>query len=599
MMRHWLKSPKALVVTPLLLVLVIAAACGGTAATPVIVEKEVIKEVIKEVPVVKEVVKEIVVVATPLPVVQAQPTSAPIVEVVAGGIRGGVMPQLDYADVRQRTLLASTVNNKNVAMMFSGLVEYNPENSDPTEIRCDLCTSWDLAADGMTYTFELNEQAKFSDGHPVTSEDVAYMLLAATCPECIPIRDGETVSTAVQMKAYYEDSQIIDDYTIEIKTLFPSPAFLLALGSETLKVLPKHVEDAGKLQTTSEMGDLVGSGPFIHVKQVKAVSNHYERNPNYFKDGLPYLDGLDQFIIVDSGAGIAAFKAEQVLMSNGADNFSDAEVLVLVEEEAGKLVLQWGIPEGVQFMFFNTQAKPFDDVRVRRAVHLAMDREALNDTFTAGQGIPIGTHFPPGLGFAYTNEEAAQLPGMRYVNGEKDPDDLAEGRRLLAEAGIPEQGFEVLLSTRNCCAYPDISAVVIEQLKEAYGWKVDLKVWESAAGFNAYRDHDFSFVVQRRNAVFADPDAFLDANTEGRLLFRWTGRVTPGMQELFDKQARELNVEKRREFMVEIEELLTEDAISTNLYWRRNHQVFNERVKNFFFKQSIRKYETIWCDPQC
>ena len=51
--------------------------------------------------------------------------------------------------------------------------------------------------------------------------------------------------------------------------------------------------------------------------------------------------------------------------------------------------------------------------------------------------------------------------------------------------------------------------------------------------------------------------------------------------------------------MVEIEELLTEDAISTNLYWRRNHQVFNERVKNFFFKQSIRKYETIWCDPQC
>jgi peptide/nickel transport system substrate-binding protein len=445
----------------------------------------------------------------------------------------------------------------------------------------------------------LNEQAKFSDGHPVTSEDVAYSLLAATCPECIPIRDGETVSSTVQVKPYFEDSQIIDDHTLEVTTQFPSPAFLLALGSETWKVLPKHVEDAGKLQTTSEMDDLVGSGPFIHVKQVKAVSNHYERNPYYFKDGLPYLDGLDQYIIVDTGAGIAAYKSEQVLMSNGADNFSDAEVQVLANEEPDKLVLQWGVPDSVQYMFFNTQRKPFDDVRVRRAVHLALDREALNDTFTDGQGLPFGTIFPPGLGFSYTLEEAAQLPGMRYLNGEKHPDDLAEARRLLKEAGIPEEGFEVLLSTRNCCAYPDISAVVMEQLKEAFGWKVGLKVWESAAGYNAYRDHDTYFVVQRGGANFADPDAYLDRYTSGRLLFRWTGRVTPGIQELFDAQARELDVETRRGLMVEIEELLANDVVATGFYWRRDHLIHHERVKNFFFKEHVRKYETIWCDPKC
>ena len=170
---------------------------------------------------------------------------------------------------------------------------------------------------------------------------------------------------------------------------------------------------------------------------------------------------------------------------------------------------------------------------------------------------------------------------------------------MLKDAGIPEKGFEVLLSTRNCCAYPDISAVVMEQLKEAFGWKVDLKVWEAAAGFNAYRDHDFTFVVQRGNANFPDPDAYLDKFTEGRLLFRWTGRTTPGMQALFDKQARELDIGKRRELMVEIDQLYADDVVATLFYWRRNHLVLNERVKNFFFKQSVRKYETIWCDPKC
>ncbi len=293
MNAQWSFKPRFLLLTPLVLALVLVIACGSTAAPePVVVEKEVIKEVSKEVEVtrevvvVKEVPAEIKVLPTVETIVQAQPTAPPVEVMAKEGIQGGRMPQLDYADVRQRTLMASSINNKNVAMIFNGLVEYNPETEDQTDLRCDLCTSWELAEDGVTYTFHLHPDAMFSDGHPVTSEDVAYSFSASACPECIPIRDGETVSSTIQVKAYFDDSKIIDDHTIQIKTLNPTPAFLLALGSETWRVIPKHVEDAGQLQTTVNMEDLVGSGPFIHTRQVKAVSNHYDRSPNYFKEGL-------------------------------------------------------------------------------------------------------------------------------------------------------------------------------------------------------------------------------------------------------------------------------------------------------------------------
>lgn len=606
MLQGKLTSPKALVLTPLLLALVFIIACGGTSATSAPVATAVAQQAQPTAVTSGGTTAQ----ATTAPaqqvsptatvaVVQAQPTAAPVAQASLKGIRGGRVPQLDYADVRQRTLMASSINNKNVAMVFNGLVEYNPETPNPTEIRCDLCTDWELGEDGVTYTFRLNKDARFSDGHQLTAEDVDYTFLASTCPECIAIRDGETVSSTIAIGAYFESSRIIDDFTIEVKTLFPSPAFLLSLGSETWRVLPKHVEDAGQLQTTVAMEDLVGTGPYIHTKQTKAVSNHYDRNPDYFKEGLPYLDGLDQFIIISAGTGVAAFKAGQVLMSNGADNFSDAEVVQLAAEEPDKLDLQWSVPKSVQYIFFNTQAAPFDDPRVRRAVNLVLHRQPLNETFTGGQGIPSAAYFPPGLGFTYTAEENQNQPGTRELNGEKHPDDIAEAKRLLKEAGIPEEGFKILLSTRNCCAYPDISVLVMEQLTRFLDWDVELKVWEASAGFNAYLAHDYTFAVQRGGANYLDPDAFLDRFREGRLFFRWTGYVIPEIPDLFDKQARELDADKRRELLFQIEETIANDPNAAYLYWRVDHLLINKQIQNFFFKEHIRKYDTIWCDPRC
>ena len=148
MVRHSFKSRRALVLTPLLLILFFVIACGAAPAEPVVVEKQVIVE--------KEVIKEVVVIATPAP--------KPVV--VVSPKYGGYINMLDYAAASQSLIHRSQILDKNLAPMFNKLVEFNPETADVGDIRCDLCTSWELANDGMTYTFHLVENAKWWDGEP-------------------------------------------------------------------------------------------------------------------------------------------------------------------------------------------------------------------------------------------------------------------------------------------------------------------------------------------------------------------------------------------------------------------------------------------------
>ena len=292
-----------------MLLLLRAAACGGTAAEPILVEKEVVKEVIKEIPIIKEVVKEHLVTATPGPT--AIPEMAPKY--------GGFINMLDYADVRQRLIHQSSVLNKNLSPMYNKLVEYNPETDDRTDIRCDLCTSWEVAADGVTYTFRLNPDGKWHDGTPVTARDVVFSFDAMVNPDQFELLKGRSTSSTVNAGLYYEagNAREIDTLTAEVVTMFPSAAFIAAIAVETSPVMSyKAVMEDGIVQGIFDFEGLIGSGPYNFVEEVKDVSVTYERWDDYWKPGLPYLDGMKHFIITDPGRAIAAYKTGQILTTN-------------------------------------------------------------------------------------------------------------------------------------------------------------------------------------------------------------------------------------------------------------------------------------------
>ena len=493
------------------------------------------------------------------------------------------------------------------------------------DIRGDLAKSWEQV-DPTTYIFRLHENAKWNDGVPVTSADIAFSLDGAVCVDCNGLDglQGPSRTGAIYTDSYYEagNTRIIDDYTVEVKTMFPAPAFIPTLALDVFKVLPKHtVLGERKAQTIKKPEDFNGSGPFIHKGYTKDVMNEYERNPNYFKEGYPRIDGMRHVILIDSGSQIAAFQTEQVMLPNWiVHQIGVFDALKLAEELKGKVDFHWAGPILAHGVGFNTTKAPFNDVRVRRAIGLAIDRAEMVEVLSGGVHI-MGSPVPPNTLWGRTTEELIKLPGYRYVDAagtpvtgslkgvvglKKDPRDIELAKQLLAEAGLPD-GFDVVLSCRNAVGYCDEAAIFVEQIKKI-GVNATIKTYESAAGYKAYDAGDFQFMIQGRSLAFMDPDVIFGQWSDSTQT-RWgaggapgTNFVHPGgFEELLVKQSKEQDLKKRQAIVRQMEDILmNEDAQYINLFWGARAFPVNTKVKGFKLHPShymLTKWEHLWCDP--
>lgn len=608
-----LTNPKTLIFAPLILLLLFAVACGGTAATsdtPVPGDQGTAREA----PV--EVAKEVPTVAAPTsaPAAIKEETSAGIqsgaaeaqARAIPEGKHGGFINMVQYADVRQRLIHQSSVLNMNMAPLFNNLVEYNPETAEPGDIRCDLCTSWELAEDGVTYTFHLSPEATWSDGTPVTAADVVFSLESMVNPDQFPALEGRSTSTHCNTALYFDsgNSRAIDPKTVEVVINFSAGGFFPAIANHTCVLIAEHVVvGQGIAQGGKDLDALVTSGPFRFVSYEKEVSVEYERNPDYFKEGLPYIDGMKHFVMADSGRVIAAFKAGQVLTSNQSlDNLSPREA-ILLDEEMDNLTMHWAGPISMLYLLMNTSKAPFDQPEVRRAAQLVLDRDAVIETISGGvykRGYPL----PQGFWYSYDDATYEDWPGYRTgTDGGKHPDDIAEARSLLTRVGM-EGPFSITLHARNCCDYPDAAVVIKQQLEEGLGWDITLQVMESGAGFDAYWAGDYQFAVQGGSIFMNDPDAIFARDIRGTTP-QWTGGgrgkyyAPPGLEELFDQQVREPDQERRKELVLEMGRIRDAAAANPYIYWQDRHQGVEHRIQNFNFTYQGMRWEHVWCDPAC
>ena len=624
---------KYLLLTPLLAALLFIIACGGSSpAEQVVVEKEVVKEVVKEVPVEKQVVKEIVVTATPLPgailVGKQEATVAPKPTVQpssAGQVRqGGFITFMDYNAPTQKAIWQwSGSMLKNSSPVFNSLLEFNPETADPMDIRGDLAESWEQT-DDLTYIFHLNKQAKWHDGVPVTAEDIVFSLDGAVCVDCNGLDNlqGPSRTGSIYIDNFYTagNARAIDEHTVEVKTDMPAPAFIPTLSLDVIKMLAKHtVIGEGKTQGMKRPQDFNGSGPFIHQKYTKDVMNEYEANPNYWKEGYPRIDGMRHVIMIDSGTQIAAFQTEQVMLPNWiVHQIGVLDAKRLAVELEGIVDFNWAGPILAHGVGFNTTKAPFDNIKVRRAIQLALDRWEIVDVLSEGVHW-MGSPIPPDTVFGRTTAEWLQVPGYRYVDAAgnpitdtlagkevfKDPRDIEAAKALMADAGHAD-GFEAVLSARNAVGYPDEAAIFAEQLK-VIGIDAKIKIHESAAGYAAYDAGDFQFLVQGHTLELGDPDVAF-GQFRGSTMTRWgAGGAAgknfehPGFEELYLKQSKELDLEKRKAIVREMEDILvTQDAQYIRFFWGARAFPVNRKVQGFVLHPShymLTKWEHLWCDP--
>jgi peptide/nickel transport system substrate-binding protein len=486
----------------------------------------------------------------------------------------------------------SGIDMSEATLLYNGLVKYN-DIGDVNEIVGDLATSWDISDDGVVYTFRIPDGVQWTDGEPLTAADVVFSLDRM-------VLEGENRPRAGALRTYYTSSEAINPQTIAVTLKFPAAAFLPALGIDYMKVVPKHVVEAG-----TEIGDVapqVGSGPYKMVRYRKGDVVEYEKNETYFKDGLPLLDGITKHVITDKGRTKAAFETRQVLMATvGFTGMNVQDYLNLQESSGDHLTVHFMNDFLAIGLMLNTTIAPYDNPKVRRALFLATDRQAQVSAFGFGKGAIHGP-LPSWLWFGMSEEELLEVPGFRQTaDGKKDPRDIQMAKDLLAEAGYPD-GFDATITVRQTGIYADQAALLKDQFREL-SINITTRPLESTAGLAAFLALDFEMGIQGTGFAFHDPDQILAGLYLPRGARNYPGWEHPKIIELYDQQAQATDQLKRGEIISEIEQiLLYEDNHWVGLLWDNFGWPVSKQIQDFYLPPTVAStgmmWERIWLDDE-
>jgi peptide/nickel transport system substrate-binding protein len=444
-----------------------------------------------------------------------------------------------------------------IAPFYNTLLRVDPNDRTGTKPAPSLAESWTVSQDGKTYTFKLRRGVKFHDGAEMTSKDVKASYDKIVFP---PAGVGST------RKGQYADVVAIeapDATTVVFRLKEPSGSFIASLLSPynfiyKAEILTKDMHWYEK--------NIMGTGPFTFVEHVKGSHVVGKKNPNYWDKGKPHLDGFRAIFTNSSSAEVAAIRGERAHIQ--FRGFSPKDRDSLKAALGDKITVQESPWDCILLGAINHEKKPFDDKRVRRALTLALDRhtgsKALSQIAIVKEvaGVQV-----PGTPFATPPAELNKLAGY-WTDAEKS---RAEARRLLKEAGVPE-GFSFTFKNRGIpMPYEPLGVWMIDQWRRV-GLNVKQEVIEAAAYFGVIRRGDFEVAMDFQCGYIVEPDLdmykFLSVDKNPANYGRYKD---PVLDDLYDKQSRETNPEKRKQIVQQFEKrVLDEEAhYFMTLQWHR------------------------------
>jgi peptide/nickel transport system substrate-binding protein len=467
-----------------------------------------------------------------------------------------------------------------MAPAYNNLIEFDPH--DYPNIVGDLAKSWTISDDYLTYTFKLHEGVKFHDGSELTSADVRASFDRIIFPQEGVVAPRRSFYIAVK------SIEAPDRYTVVFHLHYPSPSFLSMLANPFNWILAKkYLDQDAQYYKSHEMG----SGPFKLKNYVRGSYIELERNPDYWKKGLPYMDGITYFIIQDTSARAKALRSGRVDVE--FRGLPPSEVDAIKAQMGDKVVVRypraifnWGVA-------INADRKPLDDERVRKALTLAIDRYDMAKTLAPLTGLEtVGGLMHPDTPWALSGEELQAMPGY----GKDHAANLREAKRLLAEAGYPN-GFNTVLTNRNIkLPYVDLGVYLVSSWKKI-GVEAEHKLEESATWSKTRLTRDFELLVDPYGStMIGDPDELMVRFVTGQT-GNWGRFSEPAADVLFEQQKTEMNAQKRIQLVKEMQEAILQKAWWIPALWWTRAEVRSARIRNYEplpAHHQNRRLEDVW-----
>ena len=467
-----------------------------------------------------------------------------------------------------------------VGPMYNGLVTQDPYHDG--KIVGDLAERWGISEDGKRITFFLHKGVKFHDGTPFACADAQYSL------DKLADRKRAHPTFVTVVEEVYESSNCADDFTLVVSMKRPSAAFMTLLSGAHAAMMKKGIGEAIDRKDTKF---LVGTGPFKFKSYTPGVDFQAERNPNYWKPGLPHLEGYRAVVMSDLTKIFASFRARQLTMTGIGRHLERPEADIL-KRDFPDAVVAIGPRATWDNFIMNVSKPPFNDVRVRKAVALATDREKMIEIAVEGWGVQggfIGPHTPYGL----PAEELQKYPQFGTDMQKRQ----AEAKRLLAEAGYAK-GLEVELMLRRGPLYERGALSRQDDLKKV-GINLKLTLVDTAANSDRQRKSDFEANTAPASVHMDEPDLYY-ARFTCDAPSNYGKYCSPEFDKLFDEQSRVFDLEKRAEITRKMERLLLEDVPDDRGYYWKSSMGYWNRVQNWppllgTTVYNYGKFEQVWC----
>ncbi|MBI2885852.1 MAG: ABC transporter substrate-binding protein [Chloroflexi bacterium] len=460
---------------------------------------------------------------------------------------------------------------------YNNLMIFHPY--EYSKIIPDLAERWEVSKDGKEVTFYLHKGVKFHNGDPFTSADVKFSLDWVRNPP-----KGQ-VSTRRDNLQPIERIETPDEHTVQVVLSRPYAALLPMLAQGWMGIYSKtFVEPKGHKIMEKE---IMGTGAYRFKEYIRGTSIEMERNPDYWQKGVPYLDGVKAFVIADEGTRFAAFRTGNLDVYGP----NALQVEELEKTMTGKILVQpkqAGI--GWSTLNMNADRRPFDDLRVRKAISLAIDRPGFIKAIQYGLGL-LGGYVPPSSPYALPQAELAKLPGY----GPDVEANRREAKKLLADAGYPS-GFETSMTVRK--GSENLAIYVTDQLKQI-GVSAPMKILDSGPAYDAAVKREFDLLPWGHGLALDDPDAHYTELYMCRAPRDYSGICDQKVTDLFVRQSQELDPEKRKQYVWDLERYAVPLGIKIILAWSESQSAHWNYVKGYVTAPSSysnRHWKQVWFD---